>query len=170
MIMATKINDQRLVSPQCTTLKPVKTVHENPWFAVRNRGGYFTIEYNWPQVAVLPIIENRAIVMVRVKRRVLADITLEVPAGGTKENESPLEAVARELAEETGIEINDLRRFEMLSPLAITPRSPCLPYIFQIYITQKEYDCRKSYDDEVVSVECIQFEDLLKMIAGAISI
>ena len=74
-------------------------VHENPWFSVRNRGGFFTVEYHETQVLVLPVIEDRAVVMVRVKRPVINDMTLELPAGGTEPGEDPERAAVRELAE-----------------------------------------------------------------------
>lgn len=157
--------DPRLIAAQCTSLIPVETVHENPWFSVRNRKGYFTIEYNMPQALILPIVNNNAIVMVRVNRLVVADVTLELPAGGAKDNESPVEAAGRELAEETGIAISDLNRFEMLPPLIHMPRSPILPYIFQIHLTQQEFDLRGVHDHEIVDVECFSFNDLLKIIA-----
>ena len=76
------LDDPRLVKAQCSTLVPVETLHENPWFSVRNRKGYFTVEYNMPQVLILPIVDNKAVVMVRVDRPVVADVTLELPAGG----------------------------------------------------------------------------------------
>ena len=76
--------------------------------AVLNRGGYFTVEYNQPQVLILPIVENNSVVMVRVRRPVIADNTLELPAGGVQMDESPIEAACRELSEETGIKIHDL--------------------------------------------------------------
>ena len=158
--------DPRLVSAQCISLEPIETVHENPWFSVLNRKGYFTIEYNQPQVLILPVVDNKAIVMVRVYRPVIADITLELPAGGAKDNESPVEAAARELAEETGIVISDINRFEMLPPLIHMPRSPILPYIFQIDVTQQEYNLRKEHDNDVTGVECFSFDELLKKIAN----
>jgi len=162
--MIIETDDPRLIAPQCTSLAPVETVHENPWFTVRNRGGYYTVEHNQPQVAVLPILENRAIIMVRVKRPVLADITLELPAGGMEGNEHPAQTAARELAEETGIEISEVERFKKLSPFAIIPRSPLLPYIFQIHISGQEYDRRKKCDDEIESVECLEFKEIVSKI------
>lgn len=157
-------NDPRLVTSQCSNLTPVETVHENPWFSVRNRKGYFTVEYNMPQVLILPIVDNNAIVMVRVDRPVVADITLELPAGGAKDSESPVEAAARELAEETGILVSDLNRFNILPPLIHMPRSPILPYIFQVHLAQQEYDLRKDHDHEITGVECFSFNEILQKI------
>ncbi len=162
--MKIKTDDPRLIAPQCTSLIPVETVHENPWFTVRNRGGYYTVEHNQPQVAVLPILESRAIIMVRVKRPVLEDITLELPAGGMERDERPVQTAARELAEETGIEIHNIERFKRLPPFAIIPRSPLLPYIFQIHISGQEYDRREKCDYEIESVECLEFKDIVSKI------
>jgi 8-oxo-dGTP pyrophosphatase MutT (NUDIX family) len=118
-----------------------------------------------PQVLILPIVDNKAIVMVRVNRPVVADVTLELPAGGANENELPVEAAAREMAEETGIVISELNRFKMLPPLIHMPRSPVLPYIFQINLIWQEFDLRGAHDHEIVAVECFSFDDLLKKIA-----
>jgi 8-oxo-dGTP pyrophosphatase MutT (NUDIX family) len=159
------IDDPRLMIPQCHSLQPVTDVHVNPWFSVRNRGGYFTIEDNMPQVQILPIVENRAIVMVRVYRPVVADNTLELPAGGIhNQDEPPAKAAAREFREETGILISDQNRFEMLPPLIHMTRSPLLPYVFQIQLTQHEYDSRKNHDHEISDVECFSYKEILQKI------
>jgi len=159
------LNDPRLKMAQCSSLIPVETVHENPWFSVRNRKGYYTIEDNMSQVAILPIVDNKAIVMVRVYRPVIADNTLEIPAGGSKKNESPVETAARELSEETGIAVGDLSRFELLPPLIYSLRSPLLPYIFKIDLTKDEFQSRKAHDNEIMSVECFSFDDIVGKIA-----
>lgn len=160
-----KTDDPRLVSPQCPSLVPVKTIHENPWFFVRNRGGYYTIEYKTPQIAILPIVEDHSIVMIRAKRPVIGDNTLELPAGDAGEAETPVIAAARELAEETGINIWELERFQLLPPISILPnRSPVFSYIYQICITQQEFDMRKMHDEEILSVESIFFDDVKQMI------
>lgn len=169
--MIPTINDPRLNEPACITLLPVETLHHNAWFSVRNRGGYYTIEYNQPQVMILPIVDNKAVVMVRVYRPVIDDITLEIPAGGTKENEMPIEAAIREFREETGITINDKNRFEMLPPLVHMPRSPRLPYYFQVHLSKDEFKHRAAHDDEIASVEYFEFDEVLrKIIKGEIFI
>jgi 8-oxo-dGTP pyrophosphatase MutT (NUDIX family) len=165
MKTAARIDDPRLESPQCTSLTPVGTVHENPWFRVRDRAGYYSVEYRNPQVVVLPIVDRSSIIMVRVHRPLLADITLELPAGGSNDNEMPRQTAVREFVEETGIEISDASRFRELIPMSVTPRYPCLTHIFEIEITALEYRERKEHDDEVASVECFSFGEVLQKIA-----
>jgi hypothetical protein len=124
-------HDSRLMKPACNALVPVETLHHNKWFSVLNRGGYFTIEENQHPVLILPIVDHKAIVMVRVYRPIIDDITLEIPAGGKKEKETPLEAAMQEFREERGITINNNIRFQMLPPLVHIIRSPLLPFFFK---------------------------------------
>lgn len=162
--MKPTINDPRLYSPQCTSLVPIEKVHENPWFSVFNRGGYFTIESRQLQVLILPIVENSSVILVRVRRPVIADNTLELPAGGVKAGESPLEAAQREFFEETGIYISELSRFKLQAPLVLTPRGPYLAHIFQVNLTQEEFDGQSKHDEEILSVERFSFKEALKKI------
>ena len=163
--MTVKIDAPRLFLPLCGELTPVETLHKNPWFIVRNRGGYFTTEYRQPQVVILPVVDKQAIVMVRVKRPVINDITLELPAGGAKENESPLEAAARELGEETGVGILDLGRFKELPPIAGSPnRNPNLMHIFQIQLMKREFENRRDHDDEIADVKLFDFDEIKELL------
>ena len=165
------IDDPRLKLPQYDFLQPVITVHENPWFSVKNRGGYFTFEDNTPQVIILPIVDNKSFVMVEIQRPVIADNTMELPAGGTNKNETPIFAAARELYEETGILVSDLQRFQILPPLVYMVRNPILPYIFQVHITKQEYDLKSDHDGEILSVGCFEFGEVLaKILSGEILI
>jgi 8-oxo-dGTP pyrophosphatase MutT (NUDIX family) len=123
-----------------------------------------TVEENTPQVQILSIVGNKSIVMVRVYRPVLADTTLELPAGGAKGDERPVETAVREFREETGIVVSDLSRFEVLPPLAHTARSPILPYTFQIHLSGQEFDSRMDHDDEIVEVKCFSYEEVLRKI------
>jgi len=150
-----------MIGAQCPSLQPVSTEHINPWFSLKNRGGYFTLEYHQPQVAILPVVDSHSIVMVRVKRPVLDDSPLELPAGGADLNETPERAAARELQEETGIAIDRIGRFRLLPPIAISPnRYPVLPWIYQINVSQNEFDTREQHDDEITSVECLKYEEV----------
>lgn len=158
--------DRRLTEVACRGLEPAELLHENAWFTVWRRGGYYTAEYREPQVIVLPVVEDRAIVMVRVKRPILDDTTLELPAGGSESTEAPEECAARELAEEAGIAVSSDRMVPM-PPLAISPnRMPKLCYVFRVDLAQHEYDRRGKHDAEIEKVELLRFDEAVHMIAN----
>lgn len=167
--MHSSIDDFRMTVPQCHSLKPVSVVYSNQWFSIKNRGGYYTMEFTHAQVVILPVVNNHSIIMVRVKRPVLADNPLELPAGAAEELEAPLNAAARELREETGIMIDDLDRFQLVAPIAGLLRCPILDRIYHIDISQNEFKKRGAHDNEIDGVKCISFKEVKnKIISGEI--
>ena len=170
--------DRRLTEAVCPTLSPVEILHENPWFTVRRRGAYYTAEYLMPQVIVLPVVEHEAFVMVRVKRPVLDDITLEFPAGGLESGEAPEAGAARELAEEAGIDVGNPSRLVPMPPLAMSPnRMPKLVYVFRVDLQKHEYELRRPHDQEIDSVELVPIREAIRLmttggiyVAGIIAI
>ncbi len=142
------------------------TLHQNPWFSVHKRGKYYTIEYRQPQAIILPVVDNRGIVLVRVKRPVIDDTPLELPAGGIEVGETPAAGAAREFSEETGIVVSDVTRFLPMPPISPSPnRTPNRIHVFRVDITRKEFARRGSHDDEIVGVEYIPFGNLIRRIA-----
>ncbi|MBI3795064.1 MAG: NUDIX hydrolase [Nitrospinae bacterium] len=157
--------DRRLREAACDGLGKPELVHENPWFRVCNRGGYFTTEPVQRGLAVLPVVEGRGIVLIRSRRPVVNDTPLEIPAGGIGDDEEPRAGASRELAEETGVRIGDLSRFEMLPPLShSTNRNPMLFYVYKVVITAGEFENRGPHDHEVESVHLYSFDEIRKMI------
>ena len=159
--------DPRLSTLACPELVPVETLHENPWYSVRNRGGFFTVEYRLRQVVVLPVVNQDSIAMVRVKRPVINDTPLELPAGALEKDEDAATGAARELLEETGIKVTNLDRFISMAPISVSStRNPNLSYIFKVDISEKEYVNRQPHDDEIYSVERFAVNDLAKKMAS----
>jgi 8-oxo-dGTP pyrophosphatase MutT (NUDIX family) len=154
----------------CPELRPVLLKHQNPWFKVMLRNSYFSIEYERPQVVVLPVLEKKAIVMIRVKRPLIDDCPLELPAGDSHPGETPREAARREFAEETGISIKDTQRFISILPMSEMPgRIPVLLSVFRVDLSQFEYDSRFPPDEEITSVEVIGFQEAArKLVEGEI--
>jgi ADP-ribose pyrophosphatase len=157
--------DRRLTEIACRGLEPAELLHENPWFTVWRRGDYYTAEYRLPQVIILPVVEDRAVVMVRVKRPILDDTTLELPAGGSEPAEAPEDCAVRELAEEAGIAVSRGRMIPM-PPLGMAPnRMPKLIYVFRVELSQAEFDGRGPHDSEIEKVELVGFDEAVRMIA-----
>jgi ADP-ribose pyrophosphatase len=53
-------------------------------------------------VAILPLVDDRHICLIRSRRLTVGEVLVEVPAGTREPAESPLDTARRELAEETG--------------------------------------------------------------------
>jgi len=116
-------------------------------------------------VIVLPIVNGDSVILVRVKRPVLADSPLELPAGSCLENETPSAAAARELAEETGVQVMELQRFVPLPPLSGSPnRSPFLLHVFVVQISSEEFLDRRSHDSEIQEVLLLSLSEALQLI------
>ncbi len=151
----------------CPELKPIILVHQNPWFKVMSRGSYYSVEYNRPQVVVLPVLEGNLIVMIRVKRPLIDDCPLELPAGDSQHGETPRIAAMREFSEETGIRIEDPMRFLPELPLSEMPgRMPVLLSVFRIDLSKPEFESRSQHDNDIVSVEAISFTEAARKLVG----
>ena len=149
----------------CPTLDPVFVAHENPWFKVMSRDSYYTIEYDRPQVVVLPVLNGDSIIMVRVNRPLIDDFPLELPAGDSMNGETPRFAAMREFLEETGIIIEDPLRFNPELPISEMPgRIPVLLSTFRVDVSQYEFDTRTKHDNEISSVEVLSFDEIARKI------
>ncbi len=141
-------------------------VHVNPWFRVGLRDGWYRVVPNHVQVAVLATV-GPDLVLVRVHRPLLGGTLVEVPAGCAEPRESPAEAMRRELAEETGIQIPDAARFQPLPPLAVSPdRFGHWPHLFKVEISEEEFACRQHHDAEIAEVLRLNRVRVLGMVAS----
>jgi 8-oxo-dGTP pyrophosphatase MutT (NUDIX family) len=149
----------------CPHLQPVTEAHRNPWFTVNDRGGFFTAEPNEPQIVVLPVVEEDSIVLVKVRRPVVGDVTWELPGGGCNEGESGIQAAQRELAEETGICVKDLSKFVLHGEISVDPnRHPVHHKIFQVNLTRTNYKSRQNHDSEIEEVGLFHIDEIINMI------
>jgi ADP-ribose pyrophosphatase len=98
------------------TLKS-KYIHKGPWATLRVDecempdgrivDDYYVLEYsNW--VNAVAITEDNKILMVTQYRQAAGIVSLEIPGGVIDDGEEPLEAIKRELLEETGYLFEDI--------------------------------------------------------------
>ena len=142
-----------------------RSVFQNHRFSLLEKDDFHVVEYQSPQVIVLPIIEQEYVVLPKVRRRILGGAVWELPAGGVLENERPEEAALRELGEETGISISDPSRLLPLHTLVVSPnRLPMFPLIYRVDLSHQEFEPRSAHDDEVESVGCFSLDKVQEMI------
>jgi 8-oxo-dGTP pyrophosphatase MutT (NUDIX family) len=95
-----------------------RVVFDNPWIRVTEHeavaptgrpASYGVVSFKNYALAILPIHDDGAVVLVGQNRFVFADYSWEIPEGGGPLHEDPLESARRELAEETGLVAADWR-------------------------------------------------------------
>lgn len=111
--------------------------------------------------AVLPVMEDGRILMVRQYRNALGRETLEIPAGSRDSVEEPTEVcAARELEEETGYRASHL---ELLLTVATTVAF-CNEVIDVYLATDLTKTCQHLDENEFVEVESYSIEELVEMV------
>ena len=113
--------------------------------------------------AVVPVLPDGRILMVRQYRNALERETLEVPAGGRDGIDEPfLECAHRELEEETGYK-TEKEKMEFLISLYTTVAF-CNERIDVFVARELEKSVQNLDDDEFLGVEAWKTSDLLEMI------
>lgn len=111
--------------------------------------------------AVIPILPDGRILMVRQYRNALDRETIEIPAGGLNENEDPYDCAMRELTEETGYSVNQM---EFLISVCTTVAfcNEKIP-IYVAFIDGKQGEQHLD-EDEYIKVEPYTLDDLCDLI------
>ena len=108
-------------------------------------------------VAIIALDDDGRILLVRQYRTALERVTVEVPAGKLDAGEDPIEAVARELSEETGYAAAKIRR---LASIAIA--AGYSDEIIHLYMaTELTAGQAHPDDDEFIAAEWVDLESLI---------
>ena len=113
-----------------------QTIYENPWIRLRRYAvlaptgapaDYALVHFKKIAVGVLPVDVDGAVHLVGQSRFPLGAYSWEAPEGGCEANEDPLECARREMAEESGLQAQDIVKIlEMdLSNSVTDERSIC---------------------------------------------
>jgi ADP-ribose pyrophosphatase len=110
--------------------------------------------------AVVPITEDRCIIMVTQFRKPIETTSLEIPAGKLDEGEDPLHCAARELEEETGYKAEKIEKI-----LTLHPAPAFADEMLHIYkATGLTPGTSRPDEDEFITAQKYRIEDVLKMI------
>lgn len=121
--------------PQAWTVTSSRPVLQDRWLTVRaddcvtaagaEISPFYVLEYpDWVQIVALDAFDH--IILVEQYRHGLGAASLELPAGGMEPGDrSPIEAAARELAEETGYATQNWRYIAELSPNPASHNNRC---------------------------------------------
>lgn len=111
-------------------------------------------------VCVVPLTDEGDVIMVRQFRYPFSEVLLEIPAGKLEPGEDPLEAVKRELEEESGAVAGKIEHLgEIYTTVAIFDEK------IQLYIaTDLKFINAHPDEDEFLEVERIPLKTLVQMV------
>jgi len=114
-----------------------------------------------PQAAaIVPLISDNELIMVRQYRYALKRETLEIPAGKIDKGESAEECIKRELAEETGFEAKVIKWLYTYAPAVGYSNE-----LIHLYLgSDLEKLGNKINDSEISSLEILTIDEVLGMI------
>ncbi|MGA2972829.1 MAG: NUDIX hydrolase [Candidatus Bathyarchaeia archaeon] len=110
--------------------------------------------------AIVPIIQDRDVVLVRQYRYAVATDLLEVPAGTMEQGETPEECAVRELEEETGYRCKEIEKILEFFPVPGYSTEKIHVYIAKGLSQSK----MNTEDDEQISVEILPMENALEKV------
>jgi ADP-ribose pyrophosphatase len=111
-------------------------------------------------VAIVPLLEDGKVVLVRQFRQAVGEVLLEIPAGTLNRGENPEECARRELVEEIGYE--PMRLEKMFSSYLAPGYSSELLHVFLATELRAAEGCTD--EDETVVSEVMPLDEAVKMI------
>ncbi len=111
--------------------------------------------------AVVPVLEDGSIILVKQWRNSIDRFTLEIPAGGRESvNEDTKECAARELEEETGYRSDNIEFLQTIVPVAAYSQEKIDVYVARDLIPSKQH----LDPDEFINIKKYQIKELVDMV------
>jgi 8-oxo-dGTP pyrophosphatase MutT (NUDIX family) len=151
------------------TIHDQRSVYENPWIQVTEfdvvnpsggKGIYGKVHYKHIAVGVIPIDENLNTWLVGQYRFPLNLYSWEIPEGGGRMDEDPMEAGKRELLEETGLIAGEWTKI-----LAMHLSNSVSDEIAVIYLARNlTQQSAEPEETEQLVVKKIPFDEVMQMV------
>ena len=122
---------------------------------------FFILESN-PWVNVIPLTPQNEVVMVRQYRHGTQNVTLEIPGGLVETMDSPKDAAARELMEETGYEASDILPLGLVYPNPAIQNNACYTFLAKNVFPAGDQHQDEKEDIEVVIKPLSHVPEMIK--------
>jgi ADP-ribose pyrophosphatase len=110
--------------------------------------------------AVVPILKNHRVILIRQYRHALNSFIWEIPAGTLDENEMPLQCAKRELREETGFSADDWKKLGEITPVPAYSDER-----IHIFMATDLAPAEQKLDrDEIINIHPVKLVDAVEMI------
>ncbi len=113
-------------------------------------------------VNIIPLTPDDQVVMVRQYRHGSGTVTLEIPGGLVDSGDSPEEAAARELLEETGYEAERWAKIGVANPNPAIFNNHCYTFLAQKIQKVSDLIPDQTEDIEVVLVPLVDIPELIR--------
>lgn len=115
---------------------------------------------------IAAVNENNKIILVKQFRKAIEEFTIELPAGKLELGEEPKDCIKRELKEETGYVLTELRMIYQMYPSPGISNEKLYMYFGKVMLK----DSPKDLDDEIHEVLEVTIDEALNMVkSGQIS-
>jgi ADP-ribose pyrophosphatase len=151
------------------TAEVLGTLTRNPWFGVLLQNvtmpdgsttRYYTLDFPHPAVGVV-VRRGDEFLLIHQYRFIVNEQVWAIPSGGAQDGESPAQAAAREMEEETGYRPS--KPLEHI--LGYYPSYGCSNQRFELFAAEDPVQVRDGLDaNEVIGTRWFKTDELLEMI------
>jgi ADP-ribose pyrophosphatase len=155
--------------PKGFRVEPLETLTRNPWFGVLKQkvtqpdgstAPYFTIDFPNRAVGIV-VRRGDEFLFIRQYRFIVDEHVWAIPSGGAENGESPADAAAREMEEETGYKPSKPLRHI----LGYYPSYGCGNQRFELFLAEDPIAVAEVADtQEVISTRWFKKQEVLGMI------
>lgn len=112
--------------------------------------------------AVVPILHNHRVILIRQYRHAVEGFIWEIPAGTLDENETPLQCAKRELREEAGFSADVWEKLGEITPVPAYSDER-----IHVFLATDLAPAEQKLDrDEILNVHEVKIDDAVEMIYG----
>jgi len=151
--------------------KSHKEIYKNKWMTVYedaielpngHKGIYGYVERE-PGADAIIVNDKGQVLLIEQYRYPIKSFQIGIPGGAMDENEKPEESLKREVKEETGLDIEVIKKIGVFYPL-----SSCSAELGNLFLckalSELEDDKKGENDETVKSIRFVDFEEALRMI------